>query len=253
MTYSSALFAEPEMTLEDAQREKYRTLAGSTGIRAGDRVLEIGSGWGGFARYLAGEVGAEVTTVTVSREQAAFVGDLMSREGLSDRVEVRLEDFLETSGSYDAIVSVEMIESIPSRRWPEYFRTIRDRLAPEGRVGLQIITVADRHWEVSDTNPDFVRRYIFPGGQIPAPSVLRRLAADNDLSWISEERFGWSYARTLAGWRERFDAAWPQIAKMGFDERFRRMWRYYLAYCEGGFRSGRIDVEQIVLSGASWR
>ena len=254
MTYSSAFFASPDMTLEQAQLEKYRRLAAATGIEAGARVLEIGSGWGGFARYLAADIGADVTTVTVSREQATWVEKLMAQEGLSDRVEVRLEDFLETPGTFDAVVSIEMIESIPGNRWPEYFRTLAARLAPGGRIGLQAITVADHHWEVSNANPDFVRRYIFPGGQVPAPKVLRRLAADNRLTWQSEERFGRSYAKTLAGWAENFELAWPEIADMGFDDRFRRMWTYYLAYCEGGFRSGRVDVGQIVLSGdPSWR
>lgn len=247
LTYSSALFTDPGMTLEQAQHEKYRQLAQITGVRPGARVLEIGSGWGGFARHLAGELDAEVTTITVSREQALYVEKLMADEGLSDRVHVHVWDFLDTPGTYDHVVSVEMIESIPQARWGEYFATVRARLVPGGTAGLQIITVADRHWKASNAGADFVRRYIFPGGQVPSVSILRDLARAHGMTWKRADHFGESYARTTAEWLSRFDDAWPQIAAMGFDERFRRMWRYYLAYCSGGFRSGRVDVGQIVL------
>ena len=247
MTYSSALFARDDMTLEEAQAEKYRRIAEAIGLRPGMRVLEIGSGWGGFAIYAAEALGCHVTTVTVSREQAAWVEQLIAGRGLSDRVEVRLEDFLITHGSFDAVVSIEMIESIPSARWPGFFRVVHDRLEPGGKAGLQIITVADRHWGSSDANPDFVRRYVFPGSQVPSPRILTQAARAAELEWAGAARFGWSYARTLATWRDRFDEAWPQIAELGFDERFRLMWRYYLSYCEGGFRTGRVDVSQIVL------
>jgi cyclopropane-fatty-acyl-phospholipid synthase len=247
MTYSSAVFARDDMTLEEAQREKYRRLAEATGIRAGHRVLEIGSGWGGFATYLAGEIGADVTTLTVSREQATYVEKLAAEAGLADRLRVELRDFQEAAGTFDRVVSVEMIESIPGHRWAEFFGVVRDRLTPGGRAGLQIITVADRHWTWSDENPDFVRRYIFPGGQVPSPGVLGRLTRAAGLDRIASAEYGPSYARTLRAWRERFDAAWPDIAELGFDEPFRRMWRYYLSYCEGGFASGRTDVSQLVL------
>jgi cyclopropane-fatty-acyl-phospholipid synthase len=247
MTYSSAVFADEEMTLEEAQREKYRRLAEATGLREGMRVLEIGSGWGGFAVYAAGELGCSVTTVTVSREQVDLVEKLVAERGLHDLVQVRLEDFADTPGTYDAVVSIEMIESIPGSRWPDLFRTMRDRLATGGRIGMQAITVADHHWRSSDANPDFVRRYVFPGGQVPSPGVLQREAAAAGLAWLEDASFGPSYARTLAEWHRRFDAAWPQIAALGFDEPFRRMWQYYLSYCEGGFRTGRVNVSQIVL------
>jgi cyclopropane-fatty-acyl-phospholipid synthase len=248
MTYSSAVFARDDMTLEQAQVEKYRRLAEAADIGAGHRVLEIGSGWGGFAAYLAGERGADVTTMTVSREQATYVEKLAAEAGLADRLRVDLRDFREADGTFDRVVSVEMIESIPGNRWAEFFGVVRDRLEPGGRAGLQIITVADRHWTWSDENPDFVRRYIFPGGQVPSPKVLRRLTGAAGLRWESNTEYGASYARTLRAWRERFDTAWPVVADLGFDEPFRRMWRYYLAYCEGGFASGRTDVSQIVLA-----
>jgi cyclopropane-fatty-acyl-phospholipid synthase len=249
MTYSSAYFARDEMTLEEAQYEKYRRLAASTGVRPGERVLEIGSGWGGFAAYLAGELGARVTTVTVSREQAAYAERLLADRGLADRVEVRVEDFAAITGRYDRAVSVEMIESIPGTRWGEYLDVLRERVVPGGRIGLQVITVADHHWRSSNANPDFIRRYVFPGGQVPAPTVLDGLAERSGLDRVHRDRFGGSYARTLRSWRDRFEANWESvIAPMGFDERFRRMWRFYLAYCEGGFRARRVDVSQVVLA-----
>lgn len=247
MTYSSALFARDDMTLEEAQAEKYRRIAEATGLRPGMRVLEIGSGWGGFAVYAAEALGCHVTTVTVSKEQAVWVEQLIAERGLRDRITVRLEDFLATSGSFDAVVSIEMIESIPSSRWSEFFRVVHDRLEPGGMAGLQIITVADRHWASSDANPDFSRRYVFPGSQVPSTSILKREAQASELGWIAATSFGRSYAATLAAWRVRFDAAWPKIADLGFDDSFKRMWQYYLAYCEGGFRSGRVDVRQVVL------
>ena len=250
MTYSSAVFARDDMTLAQAQHEKYRRLADRTGVEPGDRVLEIGSGWGGFAVYLAGELGCHVTTVTISKEQHDYVEKLVVEHGLVDRVDARLQDFRTVIGSYDRIVSVEMMESVPQRLWDPFFRQLRDRVRPGGSVGLQLIVVADHHWRESDEHPDFVRRYIFPGGQVPAPSVLHQLATDHGLSWREDLGFGPSYARTLACWLEAFDGAWPRISEMGFDDRFRRMWRYYLAYCGAGFASGRTDVRQIVLDRA---
>ncbi len=250
MTYSSAVFTRDDMTLAAAQHEKYRRLAARMSVAHGDRVLEIGSGWGGFAVYLAGELGCHVTTVTISKEQHEYVEKAVVEHGLVDRVEARLQDFRTVGGSFDRVVSVEMMESIPQRLWGPFFRQLRDRVRPGGTVGLQLIVVADHHWRESDEHPDFVRRYIFPGGQVPAPSVLHQLAASHDLSWREDRGFGGSYARTLAVWLQAFDAAWPRIAEMGFDDRFRRMWRYYLAYCGAGFASGRTDVRQIVLDRA---
>ncbi|MGE5459716.1 MAG: class I SAM-dependent methyltransferase [Solirubrobacterales bacterium] len=247
MTYSSAVFAREDMSLEEAQQEKYRRISAAAGLRAGMHVLEIGAGWGGFATHAAGDLGCVVTTVTDSREQATWVEKLLADRGLGDRVEVRLEDFSRTPGTYDAIVSIEMIESIPRARWPEFFRVLAARLAADGRIGVQAITVGDRHWDSSNANPDFIRRYVFPGGQVPSPGVVRADASAADLRLVARSGYGVSYARTLAEWRRRFDAAWPQLVDLGFDDRFKRMWQYYLSYCEGGFRSGRVDVSQIVL------
>jgi cyclopropane-fatty-acyl-phospholipid synthase len=248
MTYSSAVFARSDMTLEQAQLEKYRRIADLAGLEPGMAILEIGSGWGGFARYAAAERGCDVTTVTVSREQAAYVGKLAAQEGLAAQITVRLEDFAATPGTFDAVVSIEMIESIAPRRWPSFFRAVHDRLAPGGRAGLQIIVVADRHWASSDANPDFVRRYVFPGSQVPAPMVVHRDTEAAGLRWLGDEGHGRSYAQTLAAWRANFDRALPRIRELGFGERFIRMWQYYLSYCGGGFAAGRTDVRQIALT-----
>jgi len=247
MTYSSGVFADEGMTLEQAQREKYRRLAEATGLQRGDRVLDIGCGWGGFAMYAAGHLGCHVTAITVSKEQFDHVGKLMADRGLGDLVETRLQDFRDVEGSFDRIVSIEMVESIPQSLWAPYFRRLHDLSRPGGTIGLQVITVADHHWRSSDENPDFIRRYVFPGGQVPAQKVVRDLARVHGLSWIEDRGYGASYARTLRTWRREFDLNLPAVRDLGFDERFIRMWRYYLAYCEGGFRAGRADVRQIVL------
>lgn len=247
MSYSSAVFTRDDMSLEEAQAEKYRRLAHAAGLQEGDRVLEIGCGWGGFALYATEALGCHVTAITVSREQLDMVEKRVADRGLADRVEPRLQDFRDVEGSFDRIVSIEMIESIPKRSWAPFFAQLRCLSKPGGTIGLQAITVADRHWQSSDANPDFVRRYVFPGGQVPAISVLRGLARTHGLGWREDHGYGASYARTLRSWREGFDAREAEVAALGYDDPFRRMWRYYLAYCEGGFRAGRVDVRQIVL------
>jgi cyclopropane-fatty-acyl-phospholipid synthase len=249
MTYSSAVFADERMTLAEAQAEKYRRLAAATGIGPGDHVLEIGSGWGGFAAMLADEIGCHVTTITVSKQQHDHVEKLIADRGLADRVQAQLRDFRDVRGDYDHIVSVEMMESIPASLWSPFFGQLRSLTKPGGTIGLQLIEVAEHHWSISDTNLDFVRRYIFPGGQVPSEPVLRDLASAFGLRWRANREYGQDYARTLRAWLAGFDAAWPSIRGMsaGFDDRFRRMWRYYLAYCGAGFAVGRVDVSQIVL------
>lgn len=247
MTYSSAVFARDDMTLEEAQLEKYRRLADSAGLEEGDRVLDIGCGWGGFAVYAAERSGCRVTAITVSEQQRDHVAKLVADRGLADRVQVRLEDFRQTDGRFDRVVSIEMIESIPRSRWAGYFRRLHDLTRPGGTIALQAIVVRDAHWNSSNRNPDFVRRYVFPGGQVPAPMVINDLARSHGLTRLEDRGYGRSYARTLRTWSETFDARSEDVAALGFDERFRRMWRYYLSYCEGGFRAGRTDVRQIIL------
>lgn len=248
MSYSSARFDHPSQELSDAQRNKYAALARLADIQPGDSVLEIGCGWGGFAEYAAGEIGCRVTAITLSEEMAEFAGKRMVEQGLEHLVDIRVEDFRAATGTYDAIVSVEMIESIDESQWPELFSTIRARLGSGGRVAMQAITIDDGEWRTYRQGRDFIQRYIFPGGQLPSPSVLRKLGAANELAVASEEAFGADYARTLATWHRRFEDAWPGLAGEHFDAAFRRMWKLYLSYCEAGFRLGRIDVQQIAMT-----
>jgi cyclopropane-fatty-acyl-phospholipid synthase len=250
MTYSSAYFGRGANDLEAAQRDKYRRLAESTGIRPGERVLEIGCGWGGFAEYAAGELGCRVTGLTLSAEQKAYAEERLRRRGLDDRVEIALRDYRDERGTFDRIVSIEMFEAVGERYWPTFFRTVRERLAPHGRAGLQIITLRDDLFESYRKSADFIQKYIFPGGMLPPMDRLGAVVEGEGLATRAVEGFGRDYARTLAEWRERFLAAWPQLPAMGFDERFRRMWLFYLHFCEAGFRAGTIDVKHVVLERA---
>lgn len=246
MTYSSAIFEAGDNDLSSAQARKYRTLADNMGVKPGEHVLEIGCGWGGFAEFLAKERGARVTALTISREQFDFATRRMQEAGLGERVEIRFQDYRDERGTYDRIGSIEMFEAVGESYWGTYFSTLRDRLTSGGTAGLQIITVADRFFEDYRRNIDFIRRFIFPGGMLPSPGKLAELSQGYGLIESSNRSIRHDYAETLRQWRASFDAAWPRLQPMGFDERFRRLWRYYLSYCEGGFDAGSIDVHQIV-------
>jgi cyclopropane-fatty-acyl-phospholipid synthase len=246
MTYSSAIFAPGDNDLSAAQDRKYRALADSMGVRPGDHVLEIGCGWGGFAEYLGRERDARVTALTISREQYAYARERIGKAGLSDKVEIRFQDYRDETGLYDRIGSIEMFEAVGESYWPSFFRTLTERLKPGGTAGLQIITIPDRFFADYRQNVDFIRRHIFPGGMLPSPSRLGELAQGAGLRLEGERVFGGDYAETLRQWRQNFETAWPKLLPMGFDERFRRLWRYYLCYCEAGFDVETIDVRQLV-------
>ncbi|HEY6629520.1 MAG TPA: cyclopropane-fatty-acyl-phospholipid synthase family protein [Acidimicrobiia bacterium] len=247
MTYSSARFQSPEQILEEAQRHKYRTIAEHAQLAPGMRVLEVGCGWGGFAEYAAIEIGCDLVGITLAKEHAGYAEKRIANAGLADRVEIRIEDFRSTTGTFDAVVSIEMIESIDERQWPDLFQTIFARLEPGALAAMQIITIADPYWERYRSRSDFIQQYIFPSGQLPAPKVLRRLSADAGLEVEQIETFGPDYARTLAAWRANFTESWDRIqSEHDLDERFRRMWHLYLTLCEAGFTLGRINVEQWV-------
>jgi cyclopropane-fatty-acyl-phospholipid synthase len=247
MTYSSALF-EHGMTLEEAQRNKWRRMAEGLDLTPGDHILEIGCGWGGFAMYAAREYGARVTGLTLSQEQHDFARAAIAREGLGNLIDIRLQDYRDVQGTFDRIVSIEMFEAIGEKQWPKFFEVCRERLKQGGTATLQIITIANERLADYRRNPDFIQLYIFPGGMLPSPAALHEVARKAGLGIETVRTFATSYADTLKEWRERFDEAWPKIAPLGFDERFKRMWDYYLAYCEGGFRSGAVDVGQFRLT-----
>lgn len=247
MTYSAAYFDRGANELNAAQNAKYSRIAELAELAPGKHVLEIGCGWGGFAEVAARDFGCKVTGLTLSREQLAFAQARMRAQGLDDRVELRLQDYRDCPGKFDSIVSIEMFEAVGEAHWRRYFDVLRERLNQGGTAALQIITIAEERFERYRQSADFIQRYIFPGGMLPTSSALRQLARDSGLALRCEEGFAASYARTLREWRETFLEAWPRIQPLGFDERFRRMWTYYLAYCEAGFRAGSIDVVHLKL------
>jgi cyclopropane-fatty-acyl-phospholipid synthase len=246
MTYSSAIYAPGDNDLASAQMRKYRTLAESGGFQSGDHVLEIGCGWGGFAEFAAREIGCRLTCLTISQEQFDYAQQRIFEAGLADKVEIKLQDYRDERGAYDRIASIEMFEAVGEQYWPTYFSQLRDRLNPSGTAALQIITIHEKFWEGYRKEIDFIRRYIFPGGMLPTPARLEELGEKHGLTCVSQKIFGLDYARTLADWRERFRTAWPTLTPLGFDERFKRLWEYYYAYCEAGFNSQNIDVRQVV-------
>jgi cyclopropane-fatty-acyl-phospholipid synthase len=250
MAYSSALFTAPDQTLEAAQAEKMHALCRALDIKPGMRVLEIGCGWGGFAEVAARDYGALVTGLTLSPSQLEAAQARIAKVGLSGQVELRLQDYRDVQGSFDRIASIEMFEAVGERYWPAYFGVLRDRLCTGGRAGLQTITIAEHLWDDYRSNADFIQRHVFPGGMLPTIGKLAEQARKAGLDWLEDRWFGADYAETLARWQERFQARWPQIVRLpgGFDPQFKRLWEYYLAYCETGFRAGWTDVGQIVLA-----
>ncbi len=250
MTYSSALFETLDEPLAPAQRRKYLRLAAQLDLQPGDQLLEIGCGWGGFAEIAARDYGCNVVALTLSREQAAYARDRMARAGLSGHVEVRLQDYRDVQGEFDKIVSIEMFEAVGEQYWSVYLDTLRERLAPCGKVALQIITMDEAYFDDYRQNPEFIQRYIFPGGMLPEPRVFQQAAAASRLAITDHFTFGRSYGETLRRWDMTFQNAWSEIKALGFDDRFYRMWRYYLCYCEVGFDTGRIDVAHFTLQHA---
>ena len=248
MTYSSALFEDGTDDLTAAQHNKYKRLAEAINLQPGQKVLEIGCGWGGFAEYVAKTYDVNVVGLTISTEQRDFAQKRMQAAGLSDKVEIRFQDYRDERGQYDRIASIEMIEAVGEEFWPQYFTQLRDRLLPGGLAGIQAITIQDKFFNTYRREVDFIQRYVFPGGMLPSPQVLKSLGEKFGVPVIRERIFGEDYAKTLATWRDNFRAAWPNLMPLGFDERFRRLWEYYLAYCEAGFLSGNIDVRQVVFA-----
>jgi len=248
MTYSSARYERPGQALSEAQRNKYASLARGIGLARDHTVLEIGCGWGGFAEFAAREVGARVTGVTISPAQYEFARKRLFDQGLAERVDIRLIDYRDVQGQFDRVASIEMFEAVGEEYWPAYFNKVRDVLSPGGRAGLQIITIRDELFAVYRSRADFIQKYIFPGGMLPSEARLHEEVERAGLEWKGVVRFGQNYADTLAEWARRFEAAWDDIKGQGFDERFRRLWRFYLSYCEAGFRTERTNVVQLSLT-----
>ncbi len=244
MTYSSALYAYPGQSLSDAQSNKYETLCRALDLKPGMRVLEIGCGWGGFAEHAARHHGVQVTGITLSQEQHAFARERLARAGLADRTDIRLIDYRDVEGRFERIASIEMFEAVGERYWPTFFSKVHDLLAEGGRAALQVITIADHLFDHYRGQADFIQKYIFPGGMLPSEKILQARVEAAGLDYSLVERFPRHYADTLAAWAQSFSGAWDTVSRLGFDERFRRLWLFYLGYCEAGFRTDRIGVLQ---------
>ena len=243
MTYSSALFTSVDQDLESAQTAKYQRMLDRLQAKAGERILEIGCGWGGLAEA-ATRQGLDVTGVTLSHEQLKWA------QARVPSADLRLQDYRDLTERYDHVVSIEMFEAVGERWWPTYFKKVADSLKPGGKVMLQTITIRDDLFGAYRKGTDFIQQYVFPGGMLPSSSALHAAAAKQGLVVKDEFEFGEDYARTLSEWRVAFEAQWPAIAAQGFDENFRRLWRFYLAYCEAGFLAGNVNVVQFELAHA---
>ncbi len=247
MTYSSALFDSKEDSLALAQRRKYRRLAENLRLEPGDKVLEIGCGWGGFAQVAAEDFGCDIVGLTLSKEQATYARRRMAAAGLAAKVDIRLQDYRDVTGKFDKIASIEMFEAVGEENWPIYFAKLDACLKPGGRAAIQSITIDDQIFPSYRRNADFIQRYIFPGGMLPSPSAFTKAVEDAGLRLQEAFYFGKSYAQTLRHWHEAFKTHWRTIETQGFDQRFERMWRYYLNYCETGFEQGRLNVGQFII------
>lgn len=247
MTYSSALFKTGQESLEHAQIQKYAQLCDEMGVKEGDHLLEIGCGWGGFAEYAAKERGATLKCLTISQEQHDFAVERMKRNGLSDRVEIVMQDYRDETDKYDGIASIEMFEAVGEKYWPIYFDTVRNCLKDGKQATLQIITIEDGRFETYRRSVDFIQKYIFPGGMLPSPTILRQEVEKAGLQFVNSVEFGKSYSLTLRRWYETFNDKWSGITTLGFDERFKHMWNFYLAGCASGFEFGATDVTQITI------
>jgi len=243
MSYSSALFDGKSKSLEAAQAAKYERVLTQLGAKQGDTILEIGCGWGGFAE-VAARRGMRVTGITISQEQLEYARGRLERAGLADRVDLQFRDYRDIEGKYDHIVSIEMIEAVGERYWPDYFAVLKRHVSPGGSALVQAIVIADDFFEGYRNRPDFIQTYIFPGGMLLSPQRLGEQCRKAGLKIAELYSFGLDYAHTLETWLGRFDAVSEQVGRLGFDERFRRMWRYYLAYCAAGFSTRRTDVLQ---------
>ena len=249
MSYSSALFADDTArSMESAQEAKYRRILHKLKAQPGQRVLDIGCGWGGFAEIAAREFGLHVVGITLSPAQLDYARQRMSRAGLEGLVSLELCDYRDLSGEkFDHIVSIEMFEAVGERWWPGYFKTLKRMLAPDGRAVVQSITIKDELFPRYRRGTDFIQQHVFPGGMLPSPSVFSSQAAKAGLSVREAFAFGPDYSRTLADWSSNFEQHWPTIEAQGFDTRFHRLWQFYLGYCQAGFNSGCTDVMQFEL------
>lgn len=242
MHYSSGIYRRANDSLEQAQTAKLDKIVSLLDLQGGEKILEIGCGWGAVAERLIAEENCSVTGLTLSQEQAIYTRERLASKGLNDKATIELRDYRDVDAQYDRIVSIEMIEAVGQQYWPVYFETLRKSLKPGGSALLQVISIAEDYFDIYCKRPDYIQKYIFPGGMLPTKSLLHEYSNNAGLKIIAEKCFGDSYARTLSDWQDRFFKQWDTIEALGFDTRFRRMWEYYLTYCKTGFKHGAIDV-----------
>lgn len=247
LQYSSAVYPHEDATLAEAQQHKLKRLCDSLELTAADHLLEIGTGWGGLAVFAAKNYGCKVTTTTISEEQYSYTKELIEREGLGHLITLLKEDYRDLTGTYDKLVSVEMIEAVGRKYMPTFFKTCNRLLKPNGKMALQAITIADQRMKSYANSVDFIQKYIFPGGFLPSLTMMAEMFTEQtDMVIRHIDDIGYDYAQTLADWRVQFNHAHPQLMQHGYDERFGRMWNYYLCYCEGGFRERTVSAVQLV-------
>ena len=247
MTYSSACYKTGAETLEQAQVEKYAVMATRLDLKKGDHVLEIGCGWGGFAEYAASVIGAHVTAVTISKAQYDYAQKRLKQAGVSDLIDLRLQDYRDIEGQFDAVASIEMFEAVGETYWPVFFNKLHALLKQGGRANLQVITIEEKSFENYRNTPDYIQRYIFPGGMLPTIQILQEQAETTGLVFEDYIAFGHDYATTLKHWNTSFQDAWSDLKGEKMDERFKRLWEQYLCYCQAGFEAGTIDVVQAAM------
>ena len=247
MTYSSAIFDNQNTNLLDAQQNKYRKIADSLSLNENSKTLEIGCGWGGFSSYVAKNYKCKVDAITISKEQFNYTASKIQKEGLGEKVSVHFKDYREINNKYSNIASIEMFEAVGKKYWNGYFDIIQNSLSKEGKAALQIITINEKKAKDYQTRPDFIQQYIFPGGMLPTKKQLDISAKEVGLKCLELLSFGKSYAKTLNIWNSQFQDSWTDVARFGFDNKFKRMWEYYFSYCETGFLSSSIDVSHFLI------
>ena len=248
LTYSSAVYENPNDNLEKAQKNKYQKLINLLDVKDGNKVLEIGCGWGGFSEYLAKNYNVTIDCITISKKQFEFTKDRINDAGLNNKVNVMFLDYRDLKEKYDRIASIEMIEAVGEKYLDKYFETIKRSLNVNGAAAIQGITIRDDLFERYRSSEDFIQKYIFPGGFLPSLGFIKSLIKKNNLNLLKVNSYPDDYAKTLATWRENFLKVWSNIAPLGFDETFKRMWEFYLSYCEAGFKSKNIDLIQFSMS-----
>ena len=250
MTYSSAMFKDPGDNLHKGQINKYENLANITGVKECDKILEVGCGWGGFSSFLAKRYSANVTAITISKKQYEKAKQKIYEDKLTEKVDIKLLDYRNINGKYDKIVSIEMFEAVGEKYWSKYFDVLKKNLKSNGSIGLQTITIEDKFFQKYKKFPDFIQTYIFPGGMLPSVEEMDKVITSKGLHITNKTMFGNDYAKTIRIWSESFENSWGCIKSLGFSESFKRLWNYYLGYCEGGFKSGNINVGQFLIKKA---